>query len=68
MVVPLDAATRVTHLIESLIEATSPKTDQWPRETLDRYLDWLAQLADPMGDVAAVLSAGQRLEAELAAS
>ena len=69
MVVPVDEVTQVTHLVEGLMEAArqDPAAD-WPIDSLERYVGWIGELADPYGSVSTTLANGVKLEAELAAT
>jgi two-component system chemotaxis response regulator CheV len=60
MVVPVNEVTRLTHLLESQLEAARANS-AWPIESLDLYCDWLIQLADPSLNAADVLAAGRKL-------
>ena len=63
MVIPLDQVTTCTHLTETLMEAAREDRQKWPREALQRYLEWLDQiLSPPDGDVGAALWSGRQLE------
>jgi two-component system chemotaxis response regulator CheV len=68
MVIPLDPATRLTHLAEGLVAAVRDgDQDKWPQARLRCYLDWLDELASPGNDTNQTLAAAVRLEGELAA-
>ncbi len=64
MVVPIDAVTRATHMLEGLLEVAGDEKD-CRRKSLELYVSWLEKLVSPAVDVAASLSAGGQLEAEL---
>jgi CheY-like chemotaxis protein len=64
MVVPIDAVTRATHMIEGLLEVAGDEKD-CRRKSLERYISWLEELLSPPVDVATSLSTGGQLEAEL---
>ncbi|MEQ8789296.1 MAG: chemotaxis protein CheW [Pirellulaceae bacterium] len=67
MVVPVDEVSQLTHLLEGLLEPVRQKIGAWPREALDRYLDFLEDLAHPYCDVPGTLSVGRRLLQDLGA-
>jgi len=62
MVVPVDAATRLTHLIEGLMESTRNDLSNWPLDALQNYLQWLEELSDPRSDPEKVVSKVAQLE------
>lgn len=47
MVVPVEIVTRVTHALESLIEAGSNR-NEWPFQAFNRYCDWLEMFLNPV--------------------
>lgn len=47
MVVPVEIVTRVTHALESLIEAASDR-NEWPFQAFSRYCDWLEMFLNPV--------------------
>lgn len=65
MVVPVDAVTRCTHLVESLLEAARQSSRPWPQEAFRRYVEWLDALATQTDDPQAILAQGHALETEL---
>lgn len=67
MVLPVDAVTRTTHLMESLLSHLTDAQD-WPQHELAAYSEWLQKLAYHSGDVSDILAEGATLEAELAES
>ena len=50
MVVPVDEVTNTTHSLESTLEVARDENRPWPQETLTRYAEWLAELANPFVD------------------
>ena len=64
MVIPIDAVTRATHMIEGLLELAGDDKD-CRRESLRRYVSWLEDVVSPPVDLATSLAAGGQLEAEL---
>ena len=65
MVVPVDEVSRLTHVLEDLMSATQKDTNSWPRDPLERYVDWLGELAQPSHDaeeLQAILAKGSQIE------
>ena len=70
MVVPVDAVTRETHIAEDIMDVVRQDKSAWPHAELNKYVDWLRELADPTYDenqVETVLANTPQLEKETAA-
>ena len=65
MVVPVNEVSRVTHALETVLEATRADRSFWPTEFLDRYTAWLGAVAASGGNPDRVLAESSRIEAEL---
>lgn len=65
MVVPVDQVATCTHQAESLLAAVRDNRSSWPAEAFAHYVEWLDTLTTASDDLAAVLAAGQQVEAEL---
>jgi chemotaxis protein histidine kinase CheA len=65
MVVPVEIVTRVTHALESLIEAGSDR-NEWPFQAFNRYCDWLKMFLNPVDQTwESWLETGQYLATDL---
>jgi len=65
MVVPVEIVTRVTHALESLIEAGSDR-NEWPFQAFNRYCDWLEMFLNPVDQTwESWLETGQYLATDL---
>ena len=64
MVIPIEEVTRATHMAESILAVAGDDKD-CRRQSLQRYVSWLAELVSRPVDIDASLAAGGQLEAEL---
>jgi len=65
MVVPVETAAHATHLLESILEQIRRLPPPWPAKSVERCVDWLADLCAPQSDPREVLARGPALESEL---
>lgn len=61
MVVPVNEVTHLTHAFEGLLVTSSDPATTWPLDALERFSDWLQDLAAPAAAVAQVLARGRSL-------
>jgi two-component system chemotaxis response regulator CheV len=65
MVVPVDEVTRLTHIVEDVLDLLRHGQTAWPQEEFAKYVDWLRELVNPANDeheVQTVLANGRGLE------
>jgi two-component system chemotaxis response regulator CheV len=61
MVVPVDAVSRATHALETLLEGARAASGQWPDEAIRGYVAWLDEVVAAGKPEAKVLDKGIRL-------